>query len=173
MSINKLNINGKHLTFERWLSWIMWWPVWMPLSGPTHQFYLLLKISAAEYSHLCLSLGFVPSHREMSPQGYTSFQGSAHSHWLCRREKSFPQPSEGPWLGLDFTWTQRFIREKHTDFMEFLYVHPHKRMKTWRSDQSRKVLYLLDKEIINSWRIDKTQELELGIVNGEEITKEV
>lgn len=123
MSINKLSINGKHLTFEIWLSWIMWWSAWMPPSGPTHQFHLLLKISAAEYSHLSPSLQLVPGHREMSPQGYTSFQGSAHSHWLWRREKK--KFSSSPWGSLAgfecHMNTDWFIREKHTDLMEFLH----------------------------------------------------
>lgn len=60
-----------------------------------------------------------------------------------------------------WVWTSqgnRSIRKEHTDLMEFLHTHEslHKRMKTWRSDQSMKVLYISDKERINLWSIDKT-----------------
>jgi len=41
------------------------------------------------------------------------------------------------------------------------------RYETQRSDQSRKLLYLLGKETINFFRIDKTEGFGLGFVNGE------
>lgn len=43
----------------------------------------------------------------------------------------------------------RSIGEKHSNFSVLLYIHdsPQKRMKIWRSDQSRKLLYLLNKKI--------------------------
>lgn len=42
---------------------------------------------------------------------------------------------------------KRLTGEKPTSFIEFLYIHGslHKRMKTQRDDQSRKLLHLLDK----------------------------
>ena len=66
-------------------------------------------------------------------------------------------------------------RRKVWHFIEFLHLHGslHKRVKTWRSDQSRKLLYHLDKETINLWGIDKTKEFGLGVVNGEEVTRKI
>lgn len=46
-------------------------------------------------------------------------------------------------------------------------------MKTPRSDQSKTLLYLLDQEAINMWRIDKTKKFDLEVVNGEEITRKI
>ena len=40
-----------------------------------------------------------------------------------------------------------------------------RRYETQRSDQSRKLLYLLDKETINFWKIDETKEFGLVVVN--------
>lgn len=45
-------------------------------------------------------------------------------------------------------------------------------MKTWGSDQSRKLLYLLGKETISLWRTDKTENFGLGVVSGEEIKED-
>ena len=46
-------------------------------------------------------------------------------------------------------------------------------MKTQRSDQSRKLFYLLDKETINLTRIDNTKGLGLAVVNGEEVARKI
>lgn len=132
MSINKLNINGKHLTSERLSSWIMWWSAWMPPSGPTHQFHLLLKISAAEYSHLYLSVDLVPGQREMSPQGYTSFQASAHCHWLWKREKKFSSIPTGSLAGFELTG-KKINKKKAYRFYGIL-------TRTWESSQKNENL---------------------------------
>ena len=48
-----------------------------------------------------------------------------------------------------------------------------KRIETWRNDQMRKLLYFLDKETINLWRIDKTKNFGLGVINGEKVTRKL
>lgn len=52
-----------------------------------------------------------------------------------------------------------FIGEKWTDFITFLHVREsfHKKMKTGRSDQNRKLFHLLDKDTINMRRNDTTK----------------
>ena len=47
------------------------------------------------------------------------------------------------------------------------YIHrgAPQRHDTQRNDQRRQLLYLLDKETINLWRINKTNELGLGVIN--------
>lgn len=47
----------------------------------------------------------------------------------------------------------------HTHFITFVHIHGniYKRMKTPRRDQSRKLLYLFDKETIHLWRTDKAE----------------
>ena len=46
-------------------------------------------------------------------------------------------------------------------------------MKTCRNEQSRKLVYLLNKETIRLWRIDRTEGIGLGIVSGEEVTRKI
>ena len=46
-------------------------------------------------------------------------------------------------------------------------------MRSWRSDQSRKFLYLLDKETMHLWRTAKTEGFGRGVVNGDELTRKI
>lgn len=126
------------------------------------------NISSGKFTPV-LALGLAVDHREMSPHRDSSFQGSAHSRWRCRREKnvSLNSLTVPGWV-----WKlkrQRLIEEKQSNFIEFLHVQGshHKSIKTWRSDQSRKFLCLWDKEMINVWRINKTEGFRPGITNGE------
>ena len=77
--------------------------------------------------------------------------------------KNSPVPSWGLWLGLRIKLTRE---EKHTNFIEVLHIHGslHEKMKTQRSDQSRRLLHLLDKKTVNLWRIDKTKGFGLWVV---------
>lgn len=58
-------------------------------------------------------------------------------------------------------WTDkdRVTGEKYIHFIKVLHIHGslHKKTKTPTSDQSRKYLYLLDKETMNLWRINKAR----------------
>lgn len=59
--------------------------------------------------------------------------------------------------------------------VEFLNAHGslHRRMKTWRSDESRKILFLLEKETIHLWTMDKTEGFGLRVVNGNEVARKI
>ena len=73
-------------------------------------------------------------------------------------EKKFSSTPFGLWLGLRITVTwHKLIGEKHAHFIEFLHVHGAfiRKYGPEEIDHNRKLLYLLEKETINLWRIDK------------------
>lgn len=70
------------------------------------------------------------------------------------REEKFllypPRVSAGPKIKL--TLRQKSTGEEHTSIAKILHVDGslHKRTETQRNDQSRKLIYLLDTEMVNS-----------------------
>lgn len=67
----------------------------------------------------------------------------------------------------------RLTEEKHVCFINFLHEHgdPLKRVKTPRNGQSRKLLYLLDKELHNLSRNDRTKGYKQGVVNSRRVAR--
>lgn len=79
-----------------------------------------------------------------------------------------------PWLLWKLKITKCNGKNAHRFYWIFnVHGRPHKGIKTQKSDQNRKFLYLLDKETINLWRIDETKGFELRVVSGEEVTRRI
>lgn len=81
-------------------------------------------------------------------------------------------------MSLQIKLTDTLKGEKQTHFYSFLRAHgsTHKRMKTQKSEQSRKFLYVLNKKIkkkTNLWRIDETKGFGWGVVSCGEVTRKV
>lgn len=89
-------------------------------------------------------------------------------------QKVFLNPLRVPgWVKIKLTKTDPQEKSTQSVLNFYMDVEPSWKNEPWSSDKSRKLLYLLDKEIIHWWRIDKAEGFGIGVVNGDEVTRKI